>query len=101
MRTLSLSLFFFFNSSSLDLFFHEATTYRELYLYLNQSEDFSITVSTCDACRRRRLNFCETTDVARARVSSRFFTFLAFLFRKRTLFFSIARSDLIIDPIID
>ena len=99
MRTHSLSLFFFFNSSSLDLFFHEATTYRELYLYLNQSEDFSITVST--RCRRRRLNFCETTDVARARVSSRFFTFLAFLFRKRTLFFSIARSDLIIDPIID
>ena len=98
MRSLSLSLFSFSSTVLLDLFFHEATTYRES---MNIFESISITVSTCDVCPRRRLNFCETTDVARARVSSRFFTFLAFLFRKRTLFFSIARSDLIIDPIID
>ena len=80
MRSLSLSLFFFFNSSSRSVLSRGDDKQRIIFIF-ESSEDFSITVSTCAVCRRRRLNFCETTDVARARVSSRFFTFLAFLFR--------------------
>jgi hypothetical protein len=96
-RSLSLSLSFFsFSSVLLDLFFREATTWR---IYLNREEDFSL-FNGFDLIRVSSSSpqFCETTDVARARVSSRFFTSLS---KKNVVLYYIARSDLIIDPIID